>query len=108
MSRVIVSPVKRWPGTVTISDPLSLPQEIAFEDALAAAKEVDGGRYFSARVRQAILTGVRACVEAWNLEGGFTPEPFPATPPASSAALMAWLVSSIDALYQEAEPDPNE
>jgi hypothetical protein len=37
MGKVITCPVEKWPGTVTISDPLSLPQVSAIEKANAEA-----------------------------------------------------------------------
>ncbi len=37
MSKVITSPVQRWAGTVTIADPLTLPQAAVIEDAIRIA-----------------------------------------------------------------------
>ena len=34
MSKVITSPVKRWPGSVTLADPLTFPQYAAWRNAL--------------------------------------------------------------------------
>lgn len=39
MSKVIKSPVPKYPGTVTLYDPLSFPQVIAIEDANTEADE---------------------------------------------------------------------
>ena len=107
MSKIIASPVKRWPGTVVISDPLSYPQLLRFREALGAV----GGNDDWMAVNYAVLPGVIACVEEYHLQGfpeQVTAESWPATPPASSARLIAWLINEINALMAEAEPDPNE
>jgi len=103
-----MSPVKRWNGSVTLSDPLTFPQVFAFQDALDAARSagVDNG----AKVNHALLPGIIACVEAWNLQRfptTVTPETFPATPPGDSAKLVAWLVKELTGLFEDAETIPN-
>lgn len=107
MSKIITSPVKRWAGTVKISDPLTFPQVFAFQDAIEAAKRAESSVMAS---NAAWLPGILACVEAWELENfprNPTPETFPATPPGSSARLIAWLIGEIGGLFQESDPDPN-
>ena len=107
MSKVITSPVKRFPGTVVISDPLSYPQLLRFREALGAV----GGNDDWMAVNYTVLPGVMACIEEYHLQGfpeQVTLETFPATPPVSSAKLVAWLIGEINALMAEAEPDPNE
>ncbi len=109
MSKTITSPVKRWPGTVIISDPLTYPQLITLDDALANLRATAEGDFRNPRARVAILPGILACVEEWHLDSDFTPNPFPATPLKSSAELIFWLAKEITALYEEAEePTPNE
>lgn len=108
MSKTITSPVKRYPGTVTLSDPLTFPQAFAFEDALEAVKEArETGS--PARIRFALLPGIIACVEEWHLDG-FPSKPtldtFPSTPRKSSAEIIDWLVGEISALYREADEVP--
>lgn len=109
MSKVITSPSKKWSGTVTISDPLLIPQTMAFEDAVNAAKDCGMGTA-AAKYSYLLLPGVCACVEKWNLAGlpeGMTPEQFPGSPKVESIKLLAWLVNEIGALYDEAETVPN-
>lgn len=109
MSKVITSPVKRFPGTVVLSDPLTFPQSFAFEDALTAVDAVrDEGS--PSKIRYALLPGVLACVEEWHLNSGFPERPvldsFPSTPRQSVALLIDWLVGEITALYKEADEIP--
>jgi len=107
VSKVITSPVKKWPGMVVISDPLSYPQLLRFREALGAV----GGNDDWMAVNYAVLPGITACIEEYHLQG-FPEQPsaenWPATPPVSSARLVAWLIGEINALMAEAEPDPNE
>lgn len=109
MSKIITSPVKKWPGTVVISDPLTYPQLLAFRGSLEAARNGANDDWMA--VNYAVLPGVTACIEEYHLQG-FPEQPtadnWPATPPTSSARLIAWLIGEINALMAEAEPDPNE
>jgi hypothetical protein len=109
MGKVITSPVQRWPGTVTLSDPLTYPQMIKLERAIEAGRrlkadpEAGQGEY-----AYALLPGLCACVEAWSLTGldDVTPDTFPATPRAPAARLLAWLLDAVTALYQEDDGPP--
>jgi hypothetical protein len=91
MSRVIQSPVKKWAGSVTLADPLTFPAFIAWNDAMRDAHQYRAtdekpGDYL--RYSAAVLPGILACVEKWELKG-FSPDPFPATPRDSSCARSA-------------------
>ena len=107
MSKTITSPVKRWPGAVVLSDPLNYPQSIAIEEALETAREMPDSK--SAAYRNALLPGICACVEKWELEGlgQLTPSNFPSTPNVSSSLLIAWLLREITALFREGDKIPN-
>lgn len=104
MSKIILSPVAKWKGSVTIADPLTFPQSVAFEDAIQKAHEINGTGSDAA-----CLPGIFACVEKWELEGlgQLTLDNFPSTPRMSSAKLIGWLVSEIAKLYAEGEELPN-
>jgi len=109
MAKIITSPTEKWPGTVTLSDPLSFPQALAFQDALEEARKL-GDNASAQQVNYLLLPGIIACVEKWGLDGIGTPTPetFPATPALSSAKLIGWLVGEISQLYQEANEVPFE
>ena len=101
MGRVLQSPVKRWAGTVTVADPLTFPQFIAWRDAvLSAQQHADDHLAYTA----ALVPGLLACVEKWDLKG-FSPSPFPATPRDSSNKLLAFLLREIGAIANEAGED---
>jgi len=126
MSKVLTSPVKKWPGTITIPDYLTIPQAMAWEEAFDNARSLlpecepfkTGEKLTvkqietindqtSSKWANAILPGILACVESWNLEG-FDPNKFPATPKTSRVILITWILGEITKLYNEAEEVPNE
>ena len=110
MSRVITSPVKKFPGTVRLQDPLYYPQMIAMRNALSAAQSL-GGDAAKIDYNRAVLPGIIAVVEEWNLSGvskSPTPDTFPLTPVKSADALAAWLIGEVVKLYlEEDEAVPN-
>ena len=110
MPKVISSPVKRFPGTVTLADPLTFPQSFAIEDAILAVKEL-GEKSTLLRYNAAWLAGILPCVEKWAIEGipsSPTLDTFPTTPRTSSAKLIAWLVDEVMELYKEGDEVPND
>lgn len=108
MPKTITSPVKHFPGTVTLSDPLTFPQTFAFEDATEVSQKLGKDASFN-RHLHALLPGILACVENWDIKGIANPTPgtFPSTPSAAVIDLLTWLVNEITILYQEAVEIPN-
>lgn len=124
MSKTITSPIPRFPGTVTLSDPMMLPQAIAWERARERADEmlefatdengeiIPGSGKFKAGImpserEAALLEGMRPTIEAWNLEG-VDPEHFPFTPKADVTRLITWLMNEVGKVYYgEADEHPN-
>lgn len=108
MSKIITSPVKQFPGTVTISDPLSFPQSIAFEKAI---NETSGREdMLQQEYDFAFIPVIISCVEEWNLNGFpdvVTADNFPSTPRVASNKLIAWLIEQILSLFMEGEEVPN-
>jgi len=110
MPKRISSPSSRYPGEVVLADPLTLPQALAWEKAIRTAQTNDDNATIT-DVNYAILPGVCACVEKWELEGlgELTPDTFPASPRKASIELINWLISEITRIYvgEEAKADPN-
>ena len=102
MSKIITSPVKRFAGTVTLADPLNFEQAIAFERAMATLRGLDTPTQTEADAT--MIPGVTACVEKMELAGvnGF----IPSTPRRASNQLIAWLITEIASLYQDADDVP--
>lgn len=130
MSKSILSPVTRFPGSVTIPNPLTFPQYIAwkrttqnllaaFEKAHEGEPEPEEGDKPSLKLWEVggvdeytllAIPGICEVVEKWDL-AGFPPDPtpdtFPATPRVAVARLIYWLVSEIDAVAYQGDDDPN-
>lgn len=109
MSKVITSPIKRWTGTVTIADPLTIPQAQLIEAGMKQpeAQEADNGRVWLSVIDAMKLPAVLGCVEKWELEN-FTSDPFPASPRADSHKLIDFIFSEILQVYFGEAIVPNE
>ena len=124
MPKVIQSPVKHFPGTVTLSDPLSLPQVVRIDECLLARKqyfeetEVDGERSYTLKegafwsnANTVEVEAILMCVEEWDLRGfteKVTADTFPGSPRAASVQLINWLVVEILRVYRGEVEIPNE
>jgi hypothetical protein len=101
-----------WGGTVNLTDPLTLEQEAAFEQAAheaKKAKEKYGDEIISTFVLVWLPT-VLLCVDKWNLKDfpeRPTMETFPTRPIKELAMLISQLVKEITALYVESIDIPN-
>ena len=111
MSKVITSPVKRYSGTVTLSYPLTYPQYAAWRKAIESLP--DGAKWGEVVGNDdlvlAMLPGVCACVEKWELAGmgeHVSPMDFPATPRIASARLLIWLIGEITSIVAEEDDSP--
>lgn len=111
MGKVITSPVKRYAGSVTLSYPLSYPQYSQWRKAIESLPDgvTLGETVSDDSLVLAMLPGVCACVEKWELAGmgeHITPDTFPATPRIASARLLIWLISEINAVIAEEDESP--
>ena len=110
MSKVITSPVKRFSGTVILSDPLTYPQIFAWQDAIEDSNAEEARKDVRRQI-YALLPGILKCVEEWQLKGvpeHPTRDTFPATPDGPATELVTWLVREITTLHDEAENVPLE
>ena len=110
MPKIVISPSSRWPGKVTLSSPMTLPQAIAWERAIRDVQELNKDVTIT-EVNYALLPAICGCVEKWELEGVGNPtlDTFPATPRKESVELITWLTNEISRIYigEEAKADPN-
>ena len=112
MSKVLQRKMEPFTGSVTLSDPLSLEQEAAVERAnyhLERAIENIDGEADGVSIRTlAILPGVLACVEKWNIAGipeNPTIQTWPTRPRNAVVSLVSWLFVEIGKIYTDAQ-DP--
>ena len=124
MPKVIESPVKKFPGTVTLFDPLTMPQVVVIDECLVARgvffeeKEIDGKRAYVLKADAfwsgpdtAALKAIFECVDEWNLNGipeDVTTETFPGSPRNASRELVNWLIKEILDIYRGETEIPNE
>lgn len=108
MPKILTSPVKRFPGTVTLPDSFTYPQRIAWEQALARAGAIE---HVKTEQLYSVLSGIIACVDKWDVSGvpeRPTPDTFPSSPVVSATKLLKWLFDEIGAaFFQEDVDDPN-
>ena len=108
MSKQITSPVSRWAGTVTISDPLTLPQVQLIEAGSQKPEGHEGEKtIWLSELDELKLPAVLACVEKWELEN-FTADPFPASPRADSHKLIDFIFTELVGVYLGEAAIPKE
>ena len=112
MSRVVTSPSTRWPGSVTIADPMNLPQVELVEAGLEWPDELQEGKsvLFTVLDKPAI-PALLACVEKWelaNVPAELSADNFPMTPRKDSHDLIGWLFGEIRKVYFGEIEIPNE
>jgi hypothetical protein len=92
MPKVITSPVERFPGSVTIADPMRIDQAQAMDRALKDIRKA-GKDALQSDVDACAIPAIMASVEKWDLAGvdGF----IPASPRVDSAMLINWLFTQI-------------
>lgn len=111
MSKVITSQIKRYQGSVTIADPLTLPQAQLIEAGMRPTEGEEGERIWLSTIDEKKLPAVLACVEKWeltNIPEGVTLQTFPASPRSASHKLIDWIFNEIFAVYIGESEVPNE
>ena len=119
MSKIVHSPISRWPGDVTLHDTVTYPLLIKWNDSIAEAQDwtregIDPSTRLitdQLRYRQAKLPGLVAFVESHTLRGlpvSLSVDNFPALPIGDSINLLVWLNDEIDSIIQAANEVPND
>jgi hypothetical protein len=102
MSKVIISPIERYKGSVTIADPLTIPQAQAVERGMVSPTIDADGKVWLSFYDGNQIYGVIACVEKWSLENlpdNLTVDSFPASPRKETHQLIDWIYSEIQKVY---------
>jgi len=120
MGKKIESPVEKFSGYVIISDPMTMPQVLAIEEALITSNaffdDKKGNRILKPDVLwsapdKEYLKGAILCVEEWhlgNMPESITSDTFPFTPRAASRQLIHWLFDEVLKVYAGEIEVPNE
>ncbi len=115
MSKIVECPVKRFPGTITLRDPMSFLLLEKWREASEITQgEKDKSRKF-ALIEKTFYPLVWECVEKWELKNilpDVTLENFPNASPGTGAksthTLIAWLINQCHKIYEGDEgDDPN-
>lgn len=114
--KVVTCPVKRFEGTVTLCDPMTFQMVAKWEEVIATLRGIqkDAGGY--AEIEKSLYPLVVEMVEAWNLANILPnvtaanfPNASPGTGAASIHALIGWLITECQKVYNgNEEVDPNE
>lgn len=113
MSKVITSQIKRFEGSVTIADPITLAQAQAIEAGMKPPEEQEivNGRVWLSVQDSAKLPAIFACVEKWELSGlpeNVTADTFPASPRGATHKLIDFIFAEIFKVYIGEAEVPNE
>jgi hypothetical protein len=114
MSKIITSPVRRFPGTVTLAYPLPFPRYLAWKEAVRNFGESSIAEVaLNDDNTPAVLPGICACVERWDIIESkdtppkqYTPETFPASPRLAAGRLIIWLMQEIIKIISEEDEAP--
>jgi hypothetical protein len=109
MSKVITSPIKRWAGTVTLADPLTLAQADTFQDSMDLPEDEAKPQKYLIELDKIRVPGIMACVEKWDLQNfALIDGGIPFSPRLDSHKLIAWIHNEIRAVYLGELEVPNE
>src|SRR5690242_1427403 len=107
---IVKSESKRWAGSVTVYDQLTLPQVELIEAALEPVETDKDGRYFLTAKDKKVIPALLACVEKWDLQNFPQPaalETWPMTPRKESHELIDTIWRAVLLVYQGEQDIPN-
>lgn len=110
MPKVVTSPVKRWSGTVTLADPLTIAQVQKIEEALTPPESGADGKVWISALDAGKIPALIACAMEWKLEDfpeAVTLDTFPASPRKDSHALVEALFAELIRIYAGEVEIPN-
>lgn len=104
--RTIESPVEKFPGKVVLPDYLTMPQALAYENAIREAQNL-GEDAVQSDYDKLMVPAICECVQEWKLEGfdDIGPQNFPFTPRVASVKLIAWLFGELSSMYSPDVPE---
>lgn len=114
MPKTVTSPIKRFSGSVTLADPMTLPQAEAISEVhrYFFDNRKQKGEYISLLdLDKPRITALLVCVEKWELQGisnGVTLETFPMSPDKTRHKLVDWLWLEVNKIFDEEDTVPNE
>ena len=113
MGKKIISKIAEWKGSITLADPLFLPQVLALRKATRAFRELGDDPILEEMI-YVMLPALLGCVEEWNIKGKDQPtaDTFPYTGTKAnqnnSAEFFLWLNKETNVLFGTVEEDNPE
>jgi len=112
MSRILISPVKKFPGTVKLPEFYTLAQVSAWSDAVqdVMAATDDKGNIRRIKKYMIMLPAILACVEVWQIVGqpdNLTADNFVGTPTSAACDLLQWVDDEIRSIVNGDLEIPN-
>lgn len=107
---IIASNSKRWPGSVTITEQLTLPQVELIESALEPLQD-SGKQVFFTAIDKNTIPAIIACVEKWDLKNFPDPvalETWPMQARKESHMLIRLIWEAVIQVYIGEQEVPNE
>jgi len=98
MSKILVSPVEAFPGTITLPDRLTLHQVAVWEKSVSLARRLPPG---DAQVWEVALPALAEIVIDWSVEGvdkSPTADNFPYFPYAEACLFTRWVREEVSKL----------
>ena len=112
MPKRIISKSDKWPGSVVLADPLTLPQVEALEAEFDYKPDLpEGAQVWHTVVDKRLIPVILQVTEKFDLEHfPQTPtlETWPLTPRKDSHLFILWLWEEIIKVYNGAQEVPNE
>lgn len=97
MCKVITSPVKRWPGTVTLPDWYDWGRLGKWQDDWDHVSELQKAEEKSLLIIKAQSESIFPMIDEWHLTGILDkPDRLPATPTDDALTLHRWLIGEIN------------
>lgn len=116
MPKTITSPVKEFPGTITLKQPLMMEEALALEEAIDQVREMqktykaEGKKLSRIKTDAIYIPALCLCIEKAEIAGlDEHPQKIPFTPRLASARFISWLVNELMTIYigEREESDPN-
>ena len=113
IGKIINSPNEHFTGTVELYDPLTYPQVVAYQEAIAEVQSLiaDNGEVSMMKLRLTLLPSILDCVSKWklaNIPKRPTVKTFPATPIIDATLLWEWLQEELNSLLVGVNEVPKE
>jgi hypothetical protein len=106
MGKTITCPVKKWPGTIVIAHPMTLPQVALFQRIMFDVQGMDKETLIMEWCAD-VWPAMRQLIEEWNIKKPPFPDEdkFPGHPINAVDEFFIWLYKELLQAFNEAESE---